>query len=129
MEGEQKQLKGKKIWAYSTSTSRVVPHHSTILAARSLTSRFGWDVVHSTSYGRKRMLRCVHGIYVDKKLSACVSSVCALCALCARVCCVCTLIREQECMSQCVRVCRRPCFVGEGLTWGVSCESEGEGEG
>jgi hypothetical protein len=46
--------KGKKEWAYSTSTSRVVPHHSTMLAVRSLTSRFGWDVVHSTSYGRKR---------------------------------------------------------------------------
>ena len=49
----------KKIFAYSTSTSRVVPHHSTILAVRSLTSRFGWDVVLSTSYGRKRNSICV----------------------------------------------------------------------
>jgi hypothetical protein len=102
MEDGQKQLEGKKIWAYSTSTSRVVPHHSTILAARSLTSRFGWDVVHSTSYGRKRMLRCMHGIYLDKNLSACVSSEC-VCAVCACVLCVHADPREQECMH--VTVC------------------------
>ena len=42
--------------AYSTSTSHVVPHHSTTLAVHRLTSRFGWDVVYSASYGRKRSL-------------------------------------------------------------------------
>ena len=47
--------------AYSTTTSRVVPHRSTMMAVRSLTSRFGWDVVHSTSYGRRRQGgRCNH---------------------------------------------------------------------
>jgi hypothetical protein len=43
--------------AYSTSTSRVVPHHSTTLAVHRLTSRFGWDVVYSASCGRKRQMR------------------------------------------------------------------------
>ena len=46
--------------AYSTSTSRVVPHHSTILAVYSLTSRFGWDVVHSISYGRRHDMGFTH---------------------------------------------------------------------
>ena len=47
--------RSKKAKAYSTSTSRVVPHHSTTLAVHRLTSRFGWDVVYSASYGRKRL--------------------------------------------------------------------------
>ena len=49
--------RSKKAKAYSTSTSRVVPHHSTTLAVHRLTSRFGWDVVYSASCGRKRQMR------------------------------------------------------------------------
>ena len=51
--------RSKKAKAYSTSTSRVVPHHSTTLAVHRLTSRFGWDVVYSASCGRKHLLRCL----------------------------------------------------------------------
>ena len=52
--------------AYSTSTSRVVPHHSTILAVYSLTSRFGWDVVHSISYGRRHYLGLTHAFQPNR---------------------------------------------------------------
>ena len=45
----------KREEAYSTTTSRVVPHRSTMMAAPSLTSRFGWDVVYSRSYGRRHL--------------------------------------------------------------------------
>ena len=46
--------KKQKQKAYSTSTSRVVPHRSTMLAASNLTARFRWDVVYFRSYGRKQ---------------------------------------------------------------------------
>ena len=59
--------------AYSTGTSRVVPHHSTIPAARGLTSRFGWDVVHSASYGRRRKIVMFKGTCSnDLQLCVCV---------------------------------------------------------
>ena len=39
-----------------------------MLAVRSLTSRFGWDVVHSTSYGRKHFLHPLTPIYMRPTL-------------------------------------------------------------
>ena len=68
--------------AYSTGTSRVVPHHSTIPAARSLTSRFGWDVVHSASYGRRHNLMLVYGTYMRYILTTQQQTLLPLCLCC-----------------------------------------------
>ena len=58
--------------AYNTGTSRVVPHHSTIPAARSLTSRFGWDVVYSASYGRRHQLKVCNRVLSLRGVCVCV---------------------------------------------------------
>ena len=69
--------------AYNTGTSRVVPHHSTIPAARSLTSRFGWDVVYSASYGRRHQLKVCNRVLSLRGLCVCV------CVLITKWMCVC----------------------------------------
>ena len=56
MDVKEGSCRGQKRRAYSTSTSRVVPHRSTMKAATSLSSRFGWDVEYSGSYGRRQRL-------------------------------------------------------------------------
>ena len=75
-QGKQNKVVRKQKKAYSTSTSRVVPHHSTTLAAQSLTSRFGWDVVYSPSYGRRRKMMWCCGI---RGCMYCMTHMCPVC--------------------------------------------------
>ena len=55
MKIEEERKKRRKKKACNTDHSRVVSHHSTTPAQRSLTSESGRDPVHSPWYDRRRM--------------------------------------------------------------------------